>query len=310
MTHRQDALEEILDIARRNNLSAEEISRAFHDKKLVTAEASNSVLSKILAYIGGILVFSGICVFILMKWDDMNAPARILITLGTGFTALVMGITASKDARYARAATPLFLIAAFLQPFGLITLLAEYGFGGTAKQAIFFVSLFMLIQQGLLFHALQRATLAFFAILFGTFFCATGMSMIDIEPKYIFAVMGLSLIFLSLAAGQSKHDALSPFWMLAGSLLFLCGAYAVLFDTAVEPLYLGIGAFFVYASTVIRSRILLTVGSLSMIAYIGKFTAEHFAHTVGWPIALMISGLALIGISAGALRLNKKYFKA
>jgi hypothetical protein len=54
----------------------------------------------------------------------------------------------------------------------------------------------------------------------------------------------------------------------------------------------------------------LIVGTLSMLSYIGYYTAEHFANTVGWPIALVIVGIALIGVSSLAVRLNNKYIKS
>ena len=63
-------------------------------------------------------------------------------------------------------------------------------------------------------------------------------------------------------------------------------------------------------STVVRSGVLMLVGTLSMLCYIGYFTAEHFANTLGWPIALVIIGIAFIGISAMAVRLNNKYIKS
>jgi len=53
----------------------------------------------------------------------------------------------------------------------------------------------------------------------------------------------------------------------------------------------------------------LLVGTLAMLIYIGYYTAEHFANTVGWPIALVIIGIALIGLSALAVRLNNQYIK-
>jgi len=65
----------------------------------------------------------------------------------------------------------------------------------------------------------------------------------------------------------------------------------------------------IFLSTYVRSRTLLLVGTLSMLAYIGYYTAKHFANTLGWPIALVIIGIALIGMSALAVRINNKYIK-
>jgi len=65
----------------------------------------------------------------------------------------------------------------------------------------------------------------------------------------------------------------------------------------------------IFMSTYVRSRTLLLVGTLSMLCYIGYYTAKHFANAVGWPIALVLIGIALIGLSSLAVKLNNKYIK-
>jgi uncharacterized membrane protein YjjB (DUF3815 family) len=80
-------------------------------------------------------------------------------------------------------------------------------------------------------------------------------------------------------------------------------------NSPLELAFLGLSALLIFLSTHVRSRALLIVGTLSMLSYIGYYTAEHFANTVGWPIALVIIGIALIGLSSLAVRLNNKYIK-
>jgi uncharacterized membrane protein YiaA len=60
----------------------------------------------------------------------------------------------------------------------------------------------------------------------------------------------------------------------------------------------------------VRSRSLLVVGTISMLFYVGYYTAEHFANVVGWPIALMIIGVVLIALSSAAVKLNRKYIQS
>ena len=79
--------------------------------------------------------------------------------------------------------------------------------------------------------------------------------------------------------------------------------------TARRLAYLGIVAFMIFLSTFVRSRTLLLVSTLAMLCYIGWYTEEHFAHTLGWPLALIIGGLALIGFGSMAVKLNNKYIK-
>jgi hypothetical protein len=44
-----------------------------------------------------------------------------------------------------------------------------------------------------------------------------------------------------------------------------------------------------------------------MLSYIGYFTAQHFVHSVGWPVALILLGLMFFAISSFALRIRKQY---
>jgi uncharacterized integral membrane protein len=41
--------------------------------------------------------------------------------------------------------------------------------------------------------------------------------------------------------------------------------------------------------------------------YIFKITSEYFASSLGWPLALIIAGFAIIGAAAGAISLRRKY---
>jgi hypothetical protein len=66
----------------------------------------------------------------------------------------------------------------------------------------------------------------------------------------------------------------------------------------------------VYLSVALHSRTLLFVATAGILAYTAWFTGEHFAESVGWPIALIIFGLLLIGLSALALRIDRNYVRA
>ena len=64
-----------------------------------------------------------------------------------------------------------------------------------------------------------------------------------------------------------------------------------------------------YLSVVLHSRTLLFVATLAILAYTGWFTGQHFADSVGWPIALMVFGLVMIGLSALAFRVDRDYLR-
>ncbi len=309
MSLKEDALQEIVALAKHHQITLDEITQALQASPYTADKPPSSVLSKLFGYIGGIFVFAGVAVFISMYWDDFGSAARVIVTLGTGLIAFLMGLVCLTDEKYERAATPLFLMSSLLQPTGIMVMLREYAAGGDARYGLLFMAAYMLIQQGCTFWAKGRTVLAFSAVLFGSVFFANLFDILDINEKLIGIVMGTSLLFIAYALNQSKHSAIAAFWYFIGAVVLLWSVFEVVKNSALEPLYLGLCALIIFVSTTVRSRTLLLVGTLSMLCYIGYYTAKHFANMVGWPIALVMIGIALIGLSSLAVKLNNKYIK-
>lgn len=309
MSLKDDVLQDIVALMQHNKITLAEVSRALDDASMQMSAAPASVLSKLFGYIGGIFVFAGIGVFISMYWDDFSSASRVIVTLGTGLIAFVMGLFCLSEQKYERVATPLFLIASVLQPTGIMVMLDEYSSGGDVRHGLLFMAGYMLVQQGATFWAKQRTVLAFSAIIFGCIFFANLFDLWDLDEKLIGTVIGSSLLCLTYAIQRSKHMAIAPFWYFVGAVLLLWSIFEWVEGSLFEPIYLGMTAFMIFLSTFVRSRTLLIIGTFAMLIYIGYYTAEHFANTVGWPIALVIIGIALIGLSALAIRLNNQYIK-
>ncbi len=310
MSLKEDALQDIISLAKHNNITLDEIKHALEIVPILAYKPSSSVLSKLFGYIGGIFVFAGIGVFISMYWDDFGSAARVIVTLGVGFAAFIMGLACLADKRYEKAATPLFLIASLLQPTGILVMLQEYSSGGDARHGLLLMAAYMLIQQCATFWAKRRTVLAFSAILFGCIFFANLFDIWDMDEELIGTVIGISLICIAYALNQSRHLAIAPFWYFVGAIILLWSVFEAVENTPFELVYLGLSALLIFLSTYVRSRTLLLVGTLSMLVYIGYYTAKHFANTVGWPIALVMIGIALIALSSLAVRLNNKYIKS
>lgn len=309
MSGKDDALQEILALARHNGITADDISKALKNLPEQAAKQSSGILSKLFGYIGGIFVFAGICVFVSMYWNDLGSVARIIITLGTGYALFLMALVTLADERYERAVTPLFLMSSVLQPGGIFVMLDEYSSGGDPRHGILFMSVIMLVQHGAAFWKKQRTFLAFTSIVFGGIFFATLFEVLDMNDKLTGTIIGTSLLCIAYALTHSRHMAIAAFWYFIGSAALLLSVFAAVENTPFELAYLAITAFMIYLSTSVRSRTLLLVSTLAMLCYIGYFTAEHFANTLGWPLALIIGGLALIGLSSLAMKLNNKYIK-
>ena len=309
MSAKEDALHDIAVLAKHNSISLDEIKHALETAPVLASKPTSSVLSKLFGYIGGIFVFAGIGIFINMNWDDFGSAARVIVTLGVGLMAFIMGLVCLYDKRYEKAATPLFIVASILQPMGILVMLQEYSSGGDARHGLVYMSAYMLIQQGAIFWAKRLSVLAFSAILFACILLANLFDIWGWDGELIGIVIGVSLICIAYALQNSKHLAIAPFWYFVGGVILMWSVFEVVENTPLELLYLGLSALMIFVSTHVRSRALLGVGTLAMLIYIGYYSAKHFANTLGWPIALVIIGVALIGMSSLAVRLNNKYIK-
>src|SRR4029079_14329289 len=133
------ALAEIVTLARRHAIPAVEIAAAIGDAPSSTAAAAENrwrgVRVSVLGFLGGTFVFAGVGVFIALQWDSMNSAARIVVTLGSGISAFVLALVAVQDVRYTKATTPLFLVAAGLEPTGMLVGFNELGSGGDWRYA-------------------------------------------------------------------------------------------------------------------------------------------------------------------------------
>lgn len=124
--NKAQALQKIVDLAKQYQIDVKEIAFALKPNQTTSPPDQNSWLNKLYSYIGGILIFAGICALIAMKWGDLNIYERITLTLGFGFSSFILAFLCLKHPNYQKASTPLFLIALFLEPIGLTILLQEY----------------------------------------------------------------------------------------------------------------------------------------------------------------------------------------
>jgi hypothetical protein len=307
---RRRALESIAAIARQHGLSIAEITAVLGDDAAAPQEPrARGVMVRVLGYLGGTFVFAGVCVFIALQWSSMNSAARVVVTLGSGLAAFVPAVIASKDKGLEKIATPLFLLAAALEPTGMLVAFSEYGRGGDWRYAMLATSIAMTAQFGATFASLRRSTPLFMTIFFGTLFWWTALDLFDAEPKAIALVVGASLLLTAVGVDRTEHRSITPVWYLFGAAAFLYGLFDSVERTPLEISFVAAAAAFVYLSVILHSRTLLAVATLALLGYTGWFTGEHFADSVGWPVALIVFGLFMIGLSALAFRIDRLYLR-
>lgn len=307
MTSREEALQEIVEIAARHQLQADEIVIELNKApRPDQAERSTGILAKILAYLGGVFVLAGIAIFIGMQWEQFNSPVRVLVTLGVGFAIFLFALVTLTDDRFSRVTTPMFLIAAMLQPTGIVVMLNEYSRGGDPEHGLLFMCVVMFVQQFFTFLAKQRTVLLFTSLFFGAAGLGTLGDILNIDFEIISLALGIGLTLVSYVIDKTVHQVITPFWYLAGSVFFLYGAFDVLEDSVIEILYFGVAAGFMYLGTVVRSRTLLFSSVIALMGFTGYFFRDSLANAFG----LIIMGVLLIGLSAFAMSLNRKYIQA
>jgi hypothetical protein len=309
MSAKQDALIEVVDIITRHGLTVDDISAALKGGKDFKAEASSNILSRLFGYVGGIFIFVGLAIYVAMRWDDLNSIGRIILTLGSGFSTFILALVCTTDERFEKAATPLFLVAALLQPTGIMVMLNEYSRGGDPAYGLLFMNLVMAVQQGCAFWAKDRAVLALSTIVFALGFFTVAFDLMHLDHNLIGVTIGASLTCIAWSLDRSRHKSIAPLCYFVGSIVFLAAVFDWLRHTPMEMLFLGPACGAIFLSTVARSRTLLLVGTLALIAYIGYFIAEHFAHNLNAPLAVMLTGFLLIGLGVVAVKINNRYIK-
>ena len=307
MTSKHEALEQILEIARAHGLTPADISAAFEETDPGREKLSGSLLGRILGYLGGTFIFAGLGVFIALNWDVMNSAARIIITLGSGITAFIMAIVASLDERYAKVRTPLYLIAAALQPVGILVAIDEFSSVGDWHYAALLTAGIMGFQQAVVFWQKRDTVLLFTSLVFALWFFGVALDLVHVDEEFVALILGTSILSLCIGLENTRHRGMTPFWYLAGSVLFFHGLFELVQRTAFELVFLAVACAGVFLSTWVRSRTLLFVCTIAILTYISYFTAEHFQDSLGWPLVLILLGLVFIALSAVAMRINKRY---
>jgi hypothetical protein len=307
---RTRALQEVVSLAKQHALSAAEISAAMNGAPGQSPESrGRDVLLRVLGFLGGIFVFAGVGVFIALQWSGMNSASRVIVTLGIGLVAFVLSMLSARDARFTAAATPLLLMAAALEPTGMFVAFDEYGSGGDWRWASLITTGTMALQFGAAFSSLRRSTPLFLVILFASLFWWTALDLTDLGNSAVALIMGASMLLAAIGVDRTGHRSITPVWYLLGASAFLFGFFDAVENSPAEIAFLAVAAGFVYVSVVVHSRTLLFVATLAILAYTGWFTGQHFADSIGWPIALIAFGIFMIALSALAVRIDRLYVR-
>lgn len=113
---------------------------------------------------------------------------------------------------------------------------------------------------------------------------------------------------MSAAFGLQKaahHPALAGLGYFVGSIMVYTGLFDLVYKTPYELLHFAVTASMLYACVALQSRALLLTTVIAMLSFIGYYTAQHFVDSLGWPVALVLMGVAFIGVSTLAIKVKR-----
>lgn len=323
---KEELLSELSNKIRTGEISREELFRTLGvvpTEQGVPIEQSGQTSSfsvmKMLYILGASIVVIGIFIFFSQIWDDIGGFVRILVTLGLGLIITASGSTLLKSKPEDTIGLVFHFIGGMLIPGGAIVTLSELEIDldtlwpATITFAILFA--FYLLLNSV--H--KNAVLTFFAIANGTTFVYLLVGALIDGPFYLhedvyeYLTMAIGLSYLSLAHAfrVGWNEKLIGVLYFFGTTGFLGAAFLQVFDSGLwELLYFVLVIGGLYLSVYEKSRAVLIMSTIFLIAHVSYITGEYFADSLGWPIALILLGFVFIGLGYVSININKKYIRS
>lgn len=277
---------------------------------------SHFSVTKTLYLLGAAIVVIGLVIFVAQIWDDIGALGHIVVTLGIGLLMTALGSVLLQQKPETNLGPVFHTIGGALIPGGAVVTLfeLEVDFASLWPVAVTFGIIFAFY---LLLNAVQKhAILTFFAIANGTAFVYLLVEAIVDGPyyrhgdlyAYLTMVVGASYLLLAYAFREGWNKELIGVLYFFGITGVLGAAFSQVFDSLPWQLaYFLIVFGGLILSVHLRSRGVLVVSTLFLIAHVSYITSEYFADSLGWPISLVILGFLFIGLGYASIAINKKY---
>lgn len=278
-------------------------------------------LQRIMYYIGGFIVLLGIVIFIAQFWDTMGQVAKAVLALGSAVSAYALGYyfynnTQSKDFGHA-----FLVISAALFPLGVGTSLDTIGVSATKSEGASINAAVLFIIFYISYAFLRAAIFLPFSIIAASaFYYSFAFFLLkNTGPPlhfYEYQTLGLGMAYLMLGYyfSQTNRTFMTGLLYFFGLVMALGTTLALqgflpkinVFWQLIYP-FLLIATF--WGSIRLQNKVFLIMATVFTFGEILKITAEYFSKSVGWPVALIIAGLVIMGIGYMSFELNKKFLR-
>lgn len=261
--------------------------------------------------IGGVIVVIGVIILVVQNWQDIGFVGQMLVTLGLSLVTFISALIFNRP-QHDKLSQVFFTISAALAPIGVVVFCNEMGieierWGTQTIVALILFTIYLAAYYAskkniLVFISTVFATWAYYAILLNVLEGSSGIMASDsaLILKWATIILGACYIVLG-----NRFTPLRDFFYNVGALGILSAG--IMIGGFFDVIYIAFIFAAFYGSVYLKSRGMLTLGAMFLIAHIIKITSEHFAGSVGWPLALVFIGFVVIGIGCGTLWINRKY---
>ena len=219
-----------------------------------------------------------------------------------GVMGLHQGVLLGKYRFTVLAFTTLFFVYGFMQV-GLDLLGVQFAYMAIVLGA----SLFLV---GTALENMPYRVLAEPVLLIGTIWMNSGLfDRVAIASSVSWAGLVTGVCVMSAAYGLHKAERyarLTGLGYFIGSIMAYGGLFDLVHNTSFELVHLAVTASMLYACVVLQSRALLFTTVIAMLGFIGFYTAKHFANSLGWPVTLVLMGIAFLAVGTIAIRVKRQ----
>ena len=276
------------------------------------AGMSAITLSEGLQYTGGLVILTGIGVFVASFWSDLSSGLRVAIALGGAILAFIMGVVLTQYDTKSKSGTAFHIIAGCLLPFGFFVTANELFSINASSGLILFISTVLLMIYGAAYALRPNIIFTVFALAAGisAIFAAIATWLPGLpSDSYMYIVMGIGLAGLGVGNTfrGTLNEPLADFMYSLGTLAVLSAAYWLFTSEPIwQLLYIPLLGISMMGAVHLKSSRMFSITILSTMGYVVYITGKYFADVVGWPVALIFSGIALIAIGYVAVNYRKQ----
>jgi len=320
---KNNIIKNLENLIKEGSLTKEELLEVYHrslrtDKQEILSKQSR--ISNILYYIGGAIVFLGICIFVGTNWSNLSDLTKILATLGSSVMMYGAGALLARYENLQKVCSAFYFISGLIAPLGILVTMDIAGIDTSSAGSHTVTAAIIFAVQLISYYIDRRQVFFVFSVIFGTWlFFGLTTYLVGGRPfhdwdfiKYRWLAAGLTHMILGYSLADTNRKDLTRYLYGFGVVEFLTaalclGGWSPHQSLIWELIFPGLTFGIIFLSVYLKARSFLVFGSLYLMIYILKITNEYFASGFGWALSLIVVGFALIGIGYFAFYLNKKY---